>query len=73
VVFLQTPAALADFKQGKIKGSAQASAVALNAAGQALAQSAARAAPQAAIYVVTTIGLATALFLWWWAERGWSV
>ena len=48
-------------------------AVALNAAGQALAQSAARAAPQAAIYVVTTIGLATALFVWWWAERGWSV
>jgi lipid-binding SYLF domain-containing protein len=31
VVFLQTPAALADFKQGKLKMSAQASAVALNA------------------------------------------
>jgi len=38
VVFLETPAALADFKQGKIKGSAQASAVALNAGAAAAAK-----------------------------------
>jgi len=45
-------------------------AVALNAAGHALAESAAHAAPQASIYMVTTLGLVTGLFVWWWAERG---
>ena len=45
-------------------------AAALNTAGHALAESAARAAPQAGIYMVTTVGLVTGLFLWWWAERG---
>ena len=48
-------------------------AAALGTAGRALAESAARAAPQAGIYVVTSLGLITGLFVWWWAERGFGL
>jgi anti-sigma factor RsiW len=48
-------------------------AAALSTAGRALAESAAYAAPQAGIYVVTSLGLITGLFVWWWAERGFGL